>query len=499
MNEESKIVKNMGYSSYYVKKISSMKNLKKRRKYLYKLVCNYTKFHNINCNIKSRYCKNIQYGGVSNSSNTKAGAFKLVDQITGFIKNLKTQYKKLESIYNIEKTQCHSDKEDLKRKNKKLEGLKKFQTENNKLQTDMENMKLKLNDIEKKDNLSISRIQHLEKTFIDFTVKQIVFLKSILLQIYDEYCKYNDLNRLLVLMRNSANSNATSIAKSKENNERLDFENEKNYINLQKSVNSFNWAICNLFNQTGILIPSNITPIITNDNYIGWLENDNSNIVYKGKVSFKTEKAGSAKYTIIPQKEIDIANFDEISQHIIDFDMARDKLEKNDSQKIEIIIDEGLNILMNDCSCDTMCTYQWEGKVKHWCKLYQKNKCVRGQQGTLSGNSKTCNPLKHLGATIPMTEISKQTKTKQYYIGTYPYASNVNSEDNVKQYCLYNNNTKKIVLLKGISNKEICAKNFITVEQLLKTRYMDVHLNNLEEAKKNINKAIEDIKIKKTN
>ena len=98
-----------------------------------------------------------------------------------------------------------------------------------------------------------------------------------------------------------------------------------------------------------------------------------------------------------------------------------------------------------------------------------------------------------------MTEKSKRTKTKQYYIGSYPYASNINSNDNVKEYCLYNNNTKKIVLLNGISNKEICAKNFITVKQLLENRYMNVHLKNLEEAKKNINKAIEDIKIKKIN
>ena len=38
MNEESKIVKNMGYNSYYIKKITSIKDLKKRRQYLFKLV-----------------------------------------------------------------------------------------------------------------------------------------------------------------------------------------------------------------------------------------------------------------------------------------------------------------------------------------------------------------------------------------------------------------------------------------------------------------------------
>lgn len=492
MNEESKIVKNMGYSSYYVKKMSTMKNLKKRRKYLYKLVCNYTKFHNINCNIKSRYCKNIQYGGSKEAT-------QLVNQIAESIKNLKIQKKRLEELNKIEKLQHREEKENLKKETRKLEGLKKFKIENAKLITDMENMKLKLNDLEQKDNLSISKIKNLENTFIDFTINQILFLKSIILPVYEEYCKYNDLNRLLVLMRERAYANTTNIAKSMENNERLDFDDEKNYINLQESVNSFNWAICTLFNKTGILIPSDITPIITNKKHLGWLDNANSKIVYMDKLSLKTEEAKKVKYTIIPQKEINIENFDEISKHIIDFDTARDNLHKNDLQKIEMIIDEGLSILMNNCSCDTPCTYQWEGKVKHWCKLYQKDKCVRGVQGTWSGNSKTCNPKKHLGATINMTEKSKRTKTKQYYIGSYPYASNINSNDNVKEYCLYNNNTKKIVLLNGISNKEICAKNFITVKQLLENRYMNVHLKNLEEAKKNINKAIEDIKIKKIN
>ena len=71
MNEESKIVKNMGYNSYYIKKITSIKDLKKRRKYLFKLVKNYSKFHNIKCNIKSQYCKNIQYGGDENITNSE--------------------------------------------------------------------------------------------------------------------------------------------------------------------------------------------------------------------------------------------------------------------------------------------------------------------------------------------------------------------------------------------------------------------------------------------
>ena len=129
-------------------------------------------------------------------------------------------------------------------------------------------MKIKLIDLEgafkAKDALSITRIKTLENIFIDFTIKQIAFLKSILQQIYIEYNMFNDLNTLLTLMRKSTDSNATTIADAKMNNERLDYLDSNNYSYLEDAIYSFNWGICNLFERTGILLPSNIIPIITN-------------------------------------------------------------------------------------------------------------------------------------------------------------------------------------------------------------------------------------------
>jgi hypothetical protein len=495
MNQESEIVKNMGYNSYYIKKISSMKDLKKRRKYLFKLVCNYSKFHNIQCNIKSLYCKNIQYGGVGKITNLKKNKSKsskeLLDILDKYIKNLEQREIKLSELHKVKIKTLQSENTIFEKNNKTLE------SDNTKFKNDLQDMKLKLIALEGKfkikDNLSITRIKTLENIFIDFTIKQIAFLKSILVQIYTEYNMYNDLNILLRLMRTSSDLNATSIAQAKQNNERLDFINTENYSYLQDSIYSFNWGICNLFHRTGILLPSNIIPIITTKtNHVGWIDNDDNNkIIYRKGSSFVNNDE-KITYTKISEKDIDIKNFDEISQHILDFDAAKDKLARIDLQKIHIIIDEGLNILMNNCSCETMCTYQYEGKVAHWCKLPNKPKCARGQQGYMA-NSKNCNPLKNASNHVYITEKSKKSKTKPYYIGSYPYASNTHEKNN--KYCIYDTSNKKIIL----SNKKKCDFVKINVQQLLDNRNDDVHEEKIIELSKNINNAIKDIQAKKIN
>ena len=493
MNQESKIVKKMGYNSYYIKKISSIKDFKKRRKYLFKLVSNYSKFHNIQCNIKSQYCKNIQYGGDGNitSPNKNRSAKELLDIINKYIKDLEQRELKLSELREIETKTLRSENTIFAKNNKKLK------SENTKFIDDIESLKLKLIALEGefkiKDNLSITRIKTLENIFIDFTIKQIYFLKSILVQIYTEYNMYNDLNILLRLMRISSES-STPVRESKTNNERLDFINTENYSYLQDSIYSFNWGICNLFHRTGILLPSNIIPIITTkNNHVGWIDNDDNNkIIYRKGSSFVNNDE-KITYTKISEKDIDIKNFDEISQHILDFDTAKDKLARIDLQKLHIIIDEGLNILMNNCSCETMCTYQYEGKVTHWCKLPYKATCARGQQGYMTTTSKNCNPLKNASKHVYITEKSKKSKTKQYYIGSHPYASNTNEKNN--KHCIYDTSNKKVIL----SDKKKCDFVKITVKQLLDNRNNDVHEEQIIKLSENINNAIKDIEAKKIN
>ncbi len=492
MNEESKIVKNMGYNSYYIKKITSIKDLKKKRKYLFKLVKNYSKFHNIKCNIKSQYCKNIQYGGDENITNSekKKSAKELLNILDKYIKNLEQREIKLSELNKIETKTLRSENTNFEKNNKILD------SENKKFKNELQSMKLKLIDLEGefkiKDNLSITRIKTLENIFIDFTIKQIIFLKSILLWAYTQYNLYNDLNTLLTLMKTSTHFNATSIAQSKQNNERLDYMNTTNYPYLQDAIYSFNLCICSLFEKTGILIPSDITPIITTkDKHLGWINNNDNKIVYKKGASF-VDKDSKITYTKISGKDIDIKNFDEISKHIIDIDDAKDKLEKCRIIKLKLMIDEGLNILMNNCSCETMCTYQFENKVIHWCKLPTKSTCARGLQGRMTTYSKNCNPLKNANKHVDITEKSGKSKTKQYYIGSYPYTSNTNEKNN--KYCIYDPSNKKITLSKTCNNI-----NKTNIEGLLEYREGDIHSERLIELQKNIDKAIKEIKAKKIN
>ena len=489
MDKESKIVKKMGYNSYYIKKITSIKDLKKRRKYLFKLVCNYSKFHNIQCNIKSQYCKNIQYGGEDTDLKKDKSIKDILQLLSNHITDLEKREIKLSELNKVELKKLQLENKIFGTDNKKLE------LENKQFRNEIHITKNKLIDLTAefatKDNLSITRIKILEEIFIDFTIKQIIFLKSILLWTYMEYSKYNDLNTLLILMKTSSYFNATSISESKQNNERLDYMNTRNYAYLQDAIYSFNLCVCSLFEKTGILIPSNITPIITTkNNHLGWKNNDNDKIIYKKGSSFVDEDTKIA-YTQISAKDIDIKNFNEISKHIIDFDDAKDKLARIDLQKLKIMIHEGLNILINSCSCESMCTYQFENKVSHWCKIPNKPTCMRGLQGRMTTYSKNCNPLKNATKHVDITEKSKKSKTKQYYIGSYPYASNTNEKNN--KYCIYDPSNKKIILSKTCNNA-----NKTNIEGLLQDRETE-NLGNLTELQKNIDKAIEKIKEKKVN
>jgi len=481
-NIENNIVKKMGYNSYYINKISSIKDKKKRGKYLFKLVSTFVKFHNTQCNIKNQFYKNIQYGGKI-SENLDINT--LINLIANKIKNLETlsalQKFKIKDIEPL-----RYENTNYKKINKELQNTEKELRIN--LKKDKEQIYFLENDFRKKNNLSIAKIKKLENMFTNVTITQIYFLKSILLTSYTLYTKFNDFSRLLELMNNAYKSNATTIQKAKMNNERLDFTNKKNYEILQKAIYLFNYSICSLFQETGILVISDIIPIKTiKDNYLGWKNKHNNNIIYKRSGTFVNT---DTKITFIELSQIkhDINNFDNISKHILNFDEAKDKLLEINDSKLLMIISEGLNILLNKCVCDSRCTYQFENKTSHWCKL-ENMECIRGVQGRLS-NSKNCNPLSKIlsGVTRPINITEKSNKPKEYYIGTYPYAHSLNEKNNI--YCLHDKNL-------NISLSINCKENKIPkikINDLIELRQDNIHFENLTNTKDNIDNMVETIK-----
>ena len=110
----------------------------------------------------------------------------------------------------------------------------------------------------------------------------------------------------------------------------------------------------------------------------------------------------------------------------------------------------------------------------------------------MTAYSKNCNPLKNANKRVDITEKSGKSRTKQYYIGSYPYASNTNEKNN--KYCIYDPNSKKITLSKTCNNI-----NKTNIEGLLEYREGDIHSERLIELQKNIDKAIKEIKAKKIN
>ena len=56
------IIKKMGYSSYYINKVKSIKNRKQKEKVFMNLISKYAQYHNLKCDLKIN-CKRIQRGG----------------------------------------------------------------------------------------------------------------------------------------------------------------------------------------------------------------------------------------------------------------------------------------------------------------------------------------------------------------------------------------------------------------------------------------------------
>ena len=93
----NKIIKNMGFTSYYVKKISSIKGKKNKEKYLFKLLTKYGKFHNLKCDLKCISIKQKYQSGGSETT-TEMSAFESLAFLEKGLKSLDKIKKHLHTI-----------------------------------------------------------------------------------------------------------------------------------------------------------------------------------------------------------------------------------------------------------------------------------------------------------------------------------------------------------------------------------------------------------------
>ena len=304
-----KFVKKMGYTSYYVKKISSIKGKKNKEKYLFKLLTKYGKFHNLKCDLKCISIKQKYQSGGSETT-TEMSAFESLAFLEKGLKSLdkikKLDKIKIKSLANDKEnlqTNIEKLKEFSKKKEKKIEQMKEEKTI---LQTEKKNLA-------DKNTLSISKIKELKDYKLKLITALLLLLQTKLYLFQQLFNPYKDLITLLELLRKEGQSQG--IYKKVEGfNERLDFYTIK-VSDLKKTLYNGFYLKCQLFKKFGIpIITADFDAIeITDGNYLGWKDNNLDTIIYKKKGEYVNAKGTTIKYTKVTAPEnINISTFDTI-------------------------------------------------------------------------------------------------------------------------------------------------------------------------------------------
>ena len=497
-----KIVKKMGYTSYYVKKISSIKGKKNKEKYLFKLLTKYGKFHNLKCDLKCISIKQKYQSGGAKMNALASLAFlerglKSLNEIQNFdrikIKGLANDKKNLQN--NIERLDEFNKKKE-KKIEEKIEEIKKEKTI---LQTEKK-------DLADKNTLSISKIKELKDYKLRLITSLLLLLQTKLYLFQQIFNPYKDLITLLVLLKKEAQSQG--IAKKTKGfnerfNERLDFYTIK-VSDLEKTLYNGFYLKCQLFKKFGIpIITADFDAIeITDGNYLGWKDNNLDTIIYKKKGGYVNANGTTIKHTKVTAPEnINISTFDTIYTDIDVLDDIVDKLDKSKlKEKLILIINEGLNII-NGCACTSECNYKYEGKTQHWCEIID-SKCKRGEQfedattiwnalGSAMGrkSSKTCNPREDNYKTPPEKIDISDINDQEYYIGTHPYASPGSDNLKIRKFCIQDKDDKISISPK----KKGCKEWSLTLSTKSKKSFLGMRDSLYDKEFKKIGPVISDI------
>jgi len=482
-----KFVKKMGYTSYYVKKISSIKGKKNKEKYLFKLLTKYGKFHNLKCDLKCISIKQKYQSGGAKMNALASLAFlerglKSLNKIQNFdrikIKGLANDKKNLQN--NIERLNEFNKKKE-KKIEEKIEEMKKEKTI---LQTEK-------NDLADKNTLSISKIKELKDYKLRLITSLLLLLQTKLYLFQQIFNPYKDLITLLVLLKKEAQSQGIA-KKTKGFNERLDFYTIK-VSDLKKTLYNGFYLKCQLFKKFGIpIITADFDAIeITDGNYLGWKDNNLDTIIYKKKGEYVNANGTTIKHTKVTAPEnINISTFDTIYTDIDVLDDIVDTLDKAKlKEKLILIINEGLNII-NGCACSSVCTYQYESKTAHWCYTNTEEKCARDTQSSLAKRyTKTCNPVvdgyKNPPEKVDISDINDQ----EYYIGTHPYASPGSDNLKIRKFCIQDKDDKISISPK----KKGCKEWSLTLSTKSKKSFLGMRDSLYDKEFKKIGPVISDI------
>ena len=351
----SEIIKKMGYSKYYIRKINSIKNKDKKRKYLLNLFLNYSKYHNLKCDLKTTCINNIQIGGGKKANAIIKGYTEIIDDIKSNI-SLEAKLQKNKNISLKNEQQALKKKYEQKIKNLTTK-IQKTNLNSLELQTLLNKNNQKL---ETSETLTTTKVNELK----DYKGKVFNVNKDILQvalgNFYKIFLKINLIYTVINTIRDVVSNKGGDIYKLL----------QPTISNTQNDKSNLNYTLwferLDIFNEN--LIPMNDLKKIIDDCY------KELNDLYEDLgIKFNVE---AMEVTKLQPIEINKAHSD-VFAHITVIEKIKKlhklttDLKKYDLHFMYLVISNTLNTI--ECPCTSPCNYQWETwktkQVPPWCSI----------------------------------------------------------------------------------------------------------------------------------
>jgi hypothetical protein len=462
-DNSSEIVKKMGYSNYYVRKIKGIKNKQEKRKYLLNLFLNFEKYHLLRCDLKSTCLHTKQVGGsktlkkinslykklLENDSKDKLSNIALQKQLDNRNKEearLKRQYDRNMKLLQDEVSRYKGD----------IDSLKQTIVQNNETIKSSEDKhgltKTKIKELENlKVNITNINIELFQNVFADFyeifsNVKdRFLLIKLIKTQLFSENRKDIREDLVYTIGAREKSKKKSEILNYTKYNERLDIFNERlvpmkqmqknlddSWLNLYYLQNKYGFDASDLDYELGMI--DNIHPAA--------LEVITLEIRYKNatKKSFQA-MSDLVKFQKVVPKSVPIEIYDNILNELDVMNKLKEKLQEFDLDFLKLVIVNTLHII--ECGCTSPCNYSWETtKAKQWHNTQSHFCLVESEcnsdthQDYRSRYTKECNTIDTSGG-VPTEEtyvkvFKRKGRNPKYYVGHQqaPYHAPMN-----KQFC----------------------------------------------------------------
>ncbi len=445
------IIKKMGYSSYYINKVKSIKNRKQKEKVFMNLISKYAQYHNLKCDLKIN-CKRIQRGGskatdkafdemisvitklqksnlnaidaiklhqsqqdLSNNRNSAkdieiADYKKKIEKLSKDIEKYNIDSDELKRLHSLAKKKIENEMEQSKNlSEKKYSNL--LEKHENALGTHENKLSQLTNSKQKQETLTQLKINELKKFKYDtYQINLITFLSSF----QSSYLKFSILKNKFIICKLIKDF----LLKRKDIKNKLQYENKSPILNFttwferldifnenlvpmkeyQNIVDKCCFIFYDLIEKYGIDINDPDYQFVKVDNkFKGYHEIATDLIRYQNNNGDIIEaKFEDKKVQGIQPNDTTLDSFSSIINNIKLLNDTIKEIKKHDLDFLNLVIVNTLQVI--ECTCTSPCNYTWETYKKEakkpkwqpWCRTECKKEL--NHMGNDPG-TKNCAPI----------------------------------------------------------------------------------------------------------